>query len=235
MIFRVTALALFLATAPVSAAEPDLTAAWADLLSPDEAKATRAALAFAAKPAESVAFLKARVRPVKRDQAVFAKLVADLSDADPKVREAAQQDLSYYGKFIKGDLEKAQAEAADEESRDRLKRLLDRIAAEEKEKNPPKENPNPLNPNGGVSVEVTVINGVRTVTINGQPLDTTPRVVKPLPPLAVWVRASRAIGVLEFLGTPDAVAVLEALSVGEDTAPPTVQAQDALARLKRKK
>lgn len=233
---RFAALVVLFAAGPAPAADPSpaLEAAWADLLSPDEAKATRAALAFAATPAESVAFLKARVRPVKRDQAALAKLFTDLADGDFKVREAAQQDLAYYGKFIKADLEKA-ADTLDAEGKDRVKRLLDRIAAEEKEKNPPKEVPNPFNGNGGINMGITVVNGVRTVTINGQPLDLTPKVVKPLPPPAGWVRAGRAIGVLEFLGTKDAVAVLEAVSLGEEAAPPTTQAQDALARLKRKK
>ncbi len=234
MPIRTVTFLLVLVATPVSAAEPKLESAWADLTSADESQATRAALTFAANPSEAVAFLKTRLKPVKRDMVLIAKLVGQLSDADFKLREAAQQELAYFGKYIKGDLEKARNSAGDEETRDRLKRLLDRIEAEEKEKNPPKPEPNG-NPNGGVAVGVTVVNGVRTITINGKPIDTTPKVIKPLPPLPEWVRANRAIGVLEFLGTPEAVAVLESLALGEDTAQPTTHAQDALARLARAK
>ena len=66
-------------------------------------------------------------------------------------------------------------------------------------------------------------------------LKLTPKIIEKLPPPPTWVRAGRAIGVLEFVGTAEAVKVLEAVALGEDNAPPTKQAQDALARLKRKK
>jgi RNA polymerase sigma factor (sigma-70 family) len=50
-------------------------------------------------------------------------------------------------------------------------------------------------------------------------------------PPAAWVRAGRAVAVLEHLGTTDAKAILEALAKGKTRALPTQQAEAALDRL----
>jgi hypothetical protein len=47
-----------------------------------------------------------------------------------------------------------------------------------------------------------------------------------------WVRAARAVAVLEQIGTPEAKKILEALTDGESEALPTKAAQEALERLK---
>jgi hypothetical protein len=82
---------------------------------------------------------------------------------------------------------------------------------------------------------VAIRNG--QVFINGKAVNTEAKTVvieRPGPP-AGWVRAARGIAVLEHVNTPEAVKLLEQMALGEDAAPPTKQAQDALARLKRKK
>jgi hypothetical protein len=73
------------------------------------------------------------------------------------------------------------------------------------------------------------------VFVNGKPIDLTPRLITVAGPPPMYLRAARAIAVLEFIGTPDAVLVLEAVAQGDVAAPPTRQAQQALARLKAKR
>ena len=214
-----------------------LAVAWKDLLNADEVKATKAILKFAKQPKEAVEFLARNMQPVKADAKKIERLVEQLGDRDFATREAAQQELEYLGKFAKLELEKAKKESENAEAKDRIARLLGRIEAVEKEEKVQKEEPAPANPfgGGGASVSVRTVNGVTQVTINGKVIDTTPKLVEKLGPSATWVRAARAIGFLESLGTPEAQKVLEAVSLGEDNATPTKQAQDALARLKRKK
>jgi len=221
-------------TSTAFAANEPLAAAWQDLLSADEAKATRAACVFAAKPKEGIEFLAANLRPLKVEPKRIEKLVAELGGNDFATREAAQQELEYLGKFAKLNLASALKETSNAEAKERLAKLLGRIEIVEKQEQVNEAKPaNPLNGGGGVSV--SNVNGKVTITVNGQQLDLTPKVIEKLPPPASWSRAARAIGILEFAGTPEAVRVLESISLGEDNAPPTKLAQDALARLKRKK
>jgi hypothetical protein len=49
-----------------------------------------------------------------------------------------------------------------------------------------------------------------------------------------WVRAVRAIALLEHIGTSEARAILERLASGEAEALPTEQARAALARLDKR-
>ncbi len=228
------AICLLCLTSTAFAADEPLAAAWQDLLSADEAKATRAACVFAAKPKEGIEFLAANLRPLKVEPKRIEKLVAQLGDNDFATREAAQQELEYLGKFAKLNLASALKETSNAEAKERLAKLLGRIEIVEKQEQVNEAKPaNPLNGGGGVSV--SNVNGKVTITVNGQQLDLTPKVIEKLPPPASWSRAARAIGILEFAGTPEAVKLLESLSLGEDNAPPTKLAQDALARLKRKK
>ena len=235
------ALALLLAIGVPSAFAqdaPPLPAAWRDLLSADDVVATKGALAFAAQPKESVAFLAEKLRPLKAEPKLIARLLGELGDPDFRTREAAEAELDYFGKYIKFDLEKAAKDGTNAEAKERLTKLLGKIElAEKQEKNrDAKPDANPLNGgSGGRGVSVVNNNGQITIMIDGKVLDLTPRVVEKRGPPPAWTRAGRAIGVLEFLGTPEAVKLLEAMSLGEDTASPTRQAQDALARLKRKK
>jgi hypothetical protein len=58
-------------------------------------------------------------------------------------------------------------------------------------------------------------------------------IVVPLSPSAYWVRALRAIAILEDIGTPAAKALVEELATGEADALPTEQAKAALAHWKK--
>lgn len=238
-----SAVAVLLLALPVFADDPPkakldspLDAVWKDLLSADEAVATRAALTIATQPKdEAVKFLAEKLRPVKADKKLLSKLFADLGDRDFRTREAAQTELEYFGRFIRSELD-AEAKATEvPEVKERLVKLISQIEHREKLEKMKDEKPEPAAPNpGGRGASVSIMNG--RVFINGQEVTPNAKPVvieKPGTP-AAWVRAGRGIGVLEHLGTPEAVALLEKIALGEDNAPPTKQAQDALARLKRK-
>jgi hypothetical protein len=228
------ALLLLVVPAFAVAQESPLPAAWQDLLSADESKAARAVCLIASQPKEGVAFLSAKLFPLKAEPKRIAKLVADLGSKDYATRDDAQTELEYLGKFVKQELEAAQKEVTSAEAKARLTKLLGRIAAYELS-----DKANAATPEKpvitGRSVSVRSGGGKIDIIIDGKPLELTPTVIEKLPPPPTWVRAGRAIGVLEFVATPDAVKLLETLSLGDDNAPPTKLAQDALARLKRKK
>jgi len=232
-VIRALVLSLVLPAIAFSQDAP-FAAAWQDLLSADEAKAARAVCLFASKPKEGVEFLTAKLAPLKAEPKRVAKLVADLGSKDFPTRDAATQELEYLGKFAKAELEAAQKEVTNAEAKERLTKLLGKIAAYELSESAKDVMPEkPIIT--GRSVSVSSGNGKINIVIDGKPLELTPKVIEKLSPPPTWVRAGRAIGVLEFVATPEAVTHLGALSLGDDNAPPTKLAQDALARIKRKK
>jgi hypothetical protein len=208
-----------------AAADPPsrLDGHWADLASPDEARATRAALSLAATK-EAVSFLKDHLKPVKVDPKRLAQLIAQLDSEEFTKREEAAAELDYYGKFIKADLEKAKTDNASAEVKKRVQGLLDRSAGETAD-------PAAAPALAGRSVSVSNVNGKVTILIDGKPLDLTPK--SPPAPRPAWVRAARAAAVLEHVGTPEARKVLEGMADGEAEAPPTKAAKEALDRLKK--
>jgi hypothetical protein len=94
--------------------------------------------------------------------------------------------------------------------------------------------PVPVMPKGR-NVSVTNINGEIRILIDGQPLNLTPLPPPPPPPgpPAQWIRAVRAVTLLEHLATPEAHAMIEAIANGEADALPTIAAKEALGRLKK--
>jgi len=204
-----------------------LEVAWADLASTDESRSARALLQFAASPKEATAFLKNRLKPVRVDPERFGKLVARLEDERFQVREMAYKELeaevTYLGKFAKPIVEKSMADAG-QESKNRLRRLLEQIPADVKPAQPaPKLT--------GRSVAVNNVNGNIKIVIDGVPLDLAATAPPPVLPNTAWLRAVRATALLESLATPDARAIIDAVATGETEATPTREAKAALERL----
>ncbi len=214
---------------PGAAAKPSLQSAWSDLGGDDQARIARAALIIGRSPTEGVAFLKQNLRPVKADAKLLQRWLGELDSDDPATRTLAQEELEYLGKYIKDDLKKALAAPASAEPRKRIQQILERIETAERQAKPPM--PQPGNPLKGRSVGVSNINGQIQIIVDGVPLDLTPRVVAPAGPPRAHVRAVRAIGILEGIGTPEARHLLEAIAQGEAGALPTVEARAALDRL----
>jgi hypothetical protein len=207
-------------------AKASLQSAWQDLAGEDQTKVARAVIAFGRSPGEAVTFLNQHLRPVKADAKLLERCLRDLDAEDSMTRAAAQADLEYLGKYVKDDLKKAAGSAGSAEARKRIQQLLDRIETAERQAQPPAR---PALK--GRNVGVSNINGQIQVIIDGVPIDLTPRVVTPVGPPRPWVRAARAIGILEGLATPEARQLLATIADGEPTALPTVEARGALERL----
>ena len=218
-----------LAAADQPAKSTPLENFWADLASADDVTATRAILAMSKKPAESLAYLKENLPVVTADPKRVAKLIADLDSNQFPVRQKAAEELEYLGKFIKDDLEKALAAAAGIETKQRLQQLVDKLPKKVEEPKPAQAQ------RGGANVAVIVVNGQQRILVNGVPVDGAGK-----PPAAAvgpsmyWVRAVRAIALLEHLGTPEAKQLLEQLAGGEAEALPTETAKAALGRLNKR-
>jgi len=109
-----------LARAPWIAA--DANRLWTNLADDDTEVAWHALWHLLDHPAEAMALLKARLRPVPGVQDV-AGLIARLDHARYAVREAASQRLAEYGELVEGDLLQALAGTPTAEQRERLERL----------------------------------------------------------------------------------------------------------------
>jgi RNA polymerase sigma factor (sigma-70 family) len=214
---------------PVRKATPAaLQSLWADLGSDQEIRAARAMLALAATPKETTAFLKKHLRPVKAGRERVAQLLADLASGEFKKRQAASDELAYLGKYVKRQLEQSLTEERTEEVRRRLTQLLAKIPSEAKV---PAAPAGPLLLRGN-SVSASSNNGVIEILIDGKPLNLN-AMVPPAParPNLGWLRAERAVVVLEEIATREARGLLEVMAVGEADAPPTKGARAALERL----
>jgi hypothetical protein len=210
------------------AKEVMLQTAWIDLAGEDQARVVRAGVVIGRSPGEGVAFLKEHLRPVKADAQILARWLADLDNDDPATRSLAQEELEYLDKYIKTDLKKAIAMPPSAESRRRVQQLLERIESAEKQAKAKTQPPPALK---GRSVGVSNNNGQLQIIIDGVPLDLTPRVITQVGPPRAWLRAVRAVGILEGIATPEARQLLEAVASGEPDALPTTEARAALARL----
>jgi RNA polymerase sigma factor (sigma-70 family) len=115
----------------VAPAAPALDAAkadglWADLAGADAAKAYAAVNRLAARPAESVALLRERLRAVAPIPAErVSKWVAELNDDDLTVRDAATRQLAAVGDQVKRALGETLTHDISAEQRQRIKELLE--------------------------------------------------------------------------------------------------------------
>lgn len=227
--FALIASALFAGASWAGSSELD--ARWADLGSTDEGKATRALLALAATPKETTAFFKENLKPVKVDAKRVAQLLKALDSDTFVVRTQASVELEYFGKYIKAELEAAMKDSMKAETKMRLQQLLEKIPSEKKvEPMPP-----PAKGRPGGNVSIINRNGQITVLIDGQPIDFSKMTPPPPPPgpPQQWIRAVRAVTILEHLATPEARTLLETMANGERDALPTAAAKEALERLKK--
>ena len=105
---------------------PKLDALWADLASPDAAKAYRAFWGFIEQP-ESASFLAERLRTAQKefDPAKVRKWLAELDDRSFPVRDAASAALARLGPAIEPALRHELELATTAEKRQRLNKLLD--------------------------------------------------------------------------------------------------------------
>lgn len=110
----------------------DLDALWADLGGDDARKAYTALRTFRAAPAESVPFLRERLKPkdATTDEKKIAKLIADLDNDSFDVREKATKDLEDLGTAAEKLLRQAMAGGPSAEAKVRLEKLLTKLGGD---------------------------------------------------------------------------------------------------------
>jgi hypothetical protein len=196
---------------------------WADL-EKDETAASRALLNLADRRDETVAFLKARLKPLKISAGEVRALLLKLGNEDEKVWKPAREELEYFDPRLAIDLETLMDRYNESPVRQRMVEVLsDRTAGQLAGKEVVLRHVGRgynffAQPNLGswwAEHRVERINGSR----GGNPKKK-------------WTRAMRAIVVLEHIGTPGAVAIIEDMAAGHPDAQPTKVAKDALVRLR---
>jgi hypothetical protein len=216
------AIVVGLLAAPLRADDAKLAAHWDDLASTNEAVSARALFRLAATPKESVAFLAKNLAPLKADPATLKRLLAKLDDDDFETRQAASREIEYLGKYARRPLEKFLEGDPGPEVKQRVKDILAKLP-DERRTDTPFDNVR--------SISTRNVNGKVSIAINGKEIDFA-ALSKPAPgPSPLIARATRAVALLEHIGTAEAKALLRRMADGEADAPPTAAAKKALARL----
>lgn len=227
-------LALLLASLSVASAAPvphptpeqvrkELDAAWTDLLSADEQTAGRALLVFVTRRDDAVEYLKENLRPLKLTKEQATQLLATLGGGDEKAARAVFEELSYFDpRLALGDKELRDALLDKPVSR-RLGALLcdlpiDALSGPKWHWYSPDNKVYRFDNGEGIHKWDAAI-GVGLIGQVGRK--------------ATWVRAIRAIVVLEFIGTSKARAILDELATGHPDAAPTKAAKLARDRLRK--
>jgi hypothetical protein len=197
---------------------------WDDLEKNDDIVATRALLNFSDKPRQAVAFFKERLKPLIITDDEVNKLIGDLGSDDEAVWKPAFEKLDYYDPRLAIDLQTLMDNTTEPVSRHRLVEILSGRPANSLEGKTLKLNkfggPDDYNfadDRGSWWAEHRVD---RLKTGNGWGN-----------PKYKWVRACRAIILLEHIASPEAVAILRDMSTGHPDAEPTKAAQEALERI----
>jgi len=202
----------------------ELDVLWADLLSPDELTAGRALLKFATRPEDTVNYLKDKLSPLNLNKIRVKRLLTELGGDDNKAVRAAFAELMYFDPRLA---------LGDEELRDALRdrpasRRLGEVLCDlplgafwrrqwhwySPDNKIYRFNHGEEIENRAIAIEVA---GIGT---HGRKLS--------------WVRAVRAVALLEQIATPGAVQILEDLATGHPEAAPTKAAKVALERLRKK-
>jgi dipeptidyl aminopeptidase/acylaminoacyl peptidase len=107
----------------------ELDALWADLAGDDARKTYAAVRQLRAATADSVPFLRDRLkpRPATADEKKIAALIADLDNDSFDVREKATKDLQELGKTAEPALRRAMAASPSAEARARMEKLLAKL------------------------------------------------------------------------------------------------------------
>jgi hypothetical protein len=186
-----------------------------------------ATLQFAKRPVDATRYLTLKLRPLKMDEKEAKALIARLFSEKEDVWKEAERELHERSPLLAMPLKDVWAEAkTDTEKRRLVYVILGRMSGHEQDDYELKEHA------GGVFTLVASQwqNGrqVGSIAVN---VDAS---VADQINSHKWQRLQRAVYVLEYIGTPEAVKAIEAMAGGHDDAAPTKTAKEALARLKKK-
>lgn len=203
-------------------------AQWKDLAA-DESTATRALLRLSTRPDDAVALFDAKLKPLKIDEKAVRALLKDLSSEKEDVWKKAFETLDYFDPRLAIDLPTLMNDVTEYPARSRLYAVLSGYIAADKadaidgaitlrqhadEKGEPYYN-------------FVIKNGSTWAEHKVERINSTNYGTRRTP----WVRAVRAISLLEHVGTPAAVSLLKDLATGHPDAQPTKAAKEALGRM----
>lgn len=204
------------------ARQKELDGLWADLVK-DEPTASLAVLRLYRQPDAAVPFLKTKLRPLKLDAERCTQLLKDLGSDDEKVWKAAWDELDYLDPRLATDLPTLMQTVTDNPARSRMvelcsERKADSLAGKTVQIRPVGKDGYNFIADGGSWWAEHQIDRIGGSFWN---------------PKRAWVRAARGVAILEQLGTPEAVKVLEQLADGHADAFPTKAAKESLGRVKK--
>ena len=194
---------------------------WLDL-EKQEMDATPALLRMAVTPKESIEFLKGKLKPVKIDPEGITQLLVKLDNEDEMVWKAAFEDLEYFDPRLAIDVQTLADNVTSKPLRQRMMEILVGQmpgALGEQELT--------LRINGGDNF--TLMAGNSGWWLPGSIANLNMNQTK-----KKWTRASRAVMLLEYFKTPEAITLLKEMAAGHPEAGPTVAAVAAVGRLEGK-
>ena len=222
------AMLAFTLTAPVpalnaEALKKEQEAAWFCLLK-DEQMATRALFKFSNRPAESVAFLKTKLKPLIIDEKSVKKFIADLDSENEKVWGPAFETLEYFDPRLAMTLQDCFEEAKTVDGRFRLASVLSGAQLELCITGDDKSLTLMNHGDGGFSFRM----GNTSISVESEKrlFENNSFYIK-----KQWKRIQRVIILLEQIGSKEAVACLKTIASGHKKAGPTIEASEALTRL----
>jgi hypothetical protein len=198
---------------------------WADL-EKDEAAATRALLNLADTPEQTVAFLKAKLKPLKISPTEVRALLLKLGNESEKVWKSAREELEYFDPRLAIDLQTLMEHYKESPLRQRMVEVL---------------SDRPVGQLAGKEITLRRVGRGDGFNFFAQPEFGSWWAEHKLERIngssggnrkKKWTRAVRAILVLEHVGTPGAVAFLKDMASGHPDAQPTKVAKEAILRLR---
>lgn len=205
------------------AKKKELEGLWDDL-SKDEPSSSNAVLKLFKQPEHAVLFLKAKLQPLKLDAERCNQLLKDLGSEDEKTWKAAWDEFDYLDPRLAIDLPTLMKQVTENPARSRMVEVCsahqaDSLAGQAIQIRPVGNDGYNFSANNGSWWAEHKIERIGNGSWN---------------PKKSWTRAARGVAILEQIGTPDAIKVLEQLADGHVEAMPTKAAVESLTRLKKK-
>jgi hypothetical protein len=202
-------------------------------LGSNHSQSIQAALAFAGQPGATVAYLKQKMRPVKLDEKTAKGLIAKLLAADEKEWPAALSELQYFDPRLVMTVPEIWAEAKTDDERARVVAVVCYESADlhsytYKLRDTTKDN-------GMFAIDATTKPGVKLPRFGGREnVNLVMSAVAKVEQLRKWSCEENALVILEHIGTPEAVKIIEDMATGHPEAAPTKVAKEVLGGLKKK-
>jgi hypothetical protein len=197
--------------------DEQIQACWDDLLKGDP-EASRALLKMLASPAKAVEFLKSRLQPLTVDAEQVNRWIKDLESDDEDVWKPAYEKLNYFDPRLAINLATLMADVSNPKSRPRLVEILSGRAQESF---------------AGKDVKYREFQGGQNFVVDDGSFWAEKDVsrIGIVEPKPHWARITRAVVLLEHIGSPEAIAILKDMATGNSDAVPTNVAAAAVEKL----